>query len=94
MRIVIVGAGAVGSYLAEKLSFEGQDVTVIESDPERAAAAQAEIDCLVINGNGASAKTLKKAGLEPTAISASTPLLGSGTVLFSAAPVMLPPESS
>ncbi len=63
MRIVIVGAGAVGSYLAEKLSYEGQDVVVIESDPERAAIAQSEIDCLVINGNGASAKTLKKAGL-------------------------------
>ena len=29
MRIVIVGAGAVGSYLAEKLSYEGQDVVVI-----------------------------------------------------------------
>ena len=64
MRIVIVGAGAVGSYLAEKLSYEGQDVVVIESDPERAAIAQSEIDCLVINGNGASAKTLKKAGLQ------------------------------
>ena len=63
MRIVIIGAGAVGSYLAEKLSYEGQDVVVIESDPERAAVAQSEIDCLVINGNGASAKTLKKAGL-------------------------------
>jgi len=63
MRIVIVGAGAVGSYLAEKLSYEGQDVVVIESDPVRAAAAQSEIDCLVINGNGASSKTLKKAGL-------------------------------
>ena len=63
MRIVIVGAGAVGSFLAEKLSYEGQDVVVIESDPERAAVAQSEIDCLVINGNGASAKTLKKAGL-------------------------------
>jgi trk system potassium uptake protein TrkA len=63
MRIVIVGAGAVGSFLAEKLSFEGQDVVVVESDPERAAAAQAEIDCLVINGNGASAETLKNAGL-------------------------------
>ncbi len=64
MRIVIVGAGAVGSYLAEKLSYEGQDVVVIESDPERAAVAQSEIDCLVINGNGASAETLKRAGLD------------------------------
>ncbi|MGI9666292.1 MAG: Trk system potassium transporter TrkA [Acidimicrobiia bacterium] len=63
MRIVIIGAGAVGSYLAEKLSYEGQDVVVIESDPVRAAVAQTEIDCLVINGNGASAETLKKAGL-------------------------------
>lgn len=63
MRIVIVGAGAVGSFLAEKFSYEGQDVVVIESDPVRAAEAQSEIDCLVINGNGASAETLKNAGL-------------------------------
>lgn len=63
MRIVIVGAGAIGSFLAKKLSAEGQDVTVVESDPERAAIAQSEIDCLVINGNGASVETLKKAGL-------------------------------
>jgi trk system potassium uptake protein TrkA len=63
MRIVIVGAGAVGSFLAEKFSYEGQDVVVIESDPARAAEAQSEIDCLVINGNGASAETLKSAGL-------------------------------
>ncbi|MEE8375503.1 MAG: NAD-binding protein, partial [Acidimicrobiia bacterium] len=32
MRIIIVGAGAVGSYLAERLSAEGQDVVVIEYD--------------------------------------------------------------
>jgi trk system potassium uptake protein TrkA len=63
MRIVIVGAGAVGSFLAEKLAYEGQDVVVVESDPVRAAQAQSEIDCLVINGNGASAETLKNAGL-------------------------------
>ncbi len=63
MRIVIVGAGAVGSYLAEKFSYEGHDVVVIESDPARAAEAQGEIDCLVINGNGAAAETLKQAGL-------------------------------
>lgn len=64
MRIVIVGAGAIGSFLAEKLSVERQDVVVIESDPDVAAAAQSEIDCLVITGNGASAETLKKAGIE------------------------------
>lgn len=63
MRIVIVGAGAVGSYLAERLAAEGQDVVVIESDPERAAQIQAEVDGLVITGNGASVKTLEKAGL-------------------------------
>lgn len=64
MKIFIVGAGAVGSYLAERLSIEGQDVVMIESDPVRAAEAQAEIDCLVIPGNGASLEVLRKAGLE------------------------------
>jgi len=64
MKIFIVGAGAVGSYLAERLSYEGQDVVMIESDPVRAVTAQSEIDCLVVNGNGASVETLKKAGLE------------------------------
>lgn len=63
MKIVIVGAGAVGSYLAERFSIEGLDVVVIESDPARAAQVQASLDCLVITGNGASATTLKQAGL-------------------------------
>jgi len=64
MKIVIVGAGAVGSYLAERLSIEGQDVTVIESDPVVAAQVDSEVDCQVIAGNGASAKTLKEARLD------------------------------
>lgn len=63
MRIVIIGAGAVGTYLAKKLSVEGQDVVLVESDAERAAEAQRNIDCLVIRGNGASAETLRSAGL-------------------------------
>ncbi len=64
MKIVIVGAGAVGSYLAERFSLEGQDVVVIESDSGRAAQVQGELDALVITGNGASAKTLRQAGLK------------------------------
>ena len=63
MRIVVIGAGAVGSHLAERLSQEGQDVIVIESDAARAEEVQAEIDCLVINGNGASHETLAEAGV-------------------------------
>lgn len=63
MRIVIIGAGAVGAYLAERLSYEGQDVVVIESDPERAEELQASVDCLVINANGASIHALEDAGV-------------------------------
>lgn len=63
MHIVIIGAGAVGSYLAERLSMEGQDVVVVESDPIRAAELQREIDALVVNANGASPSALVDAGL-------------------------------
>ena len=64
MRIVIVGAGAVGSYLAERLSIEGQDVVVIEDDEDRAAELQDRIDALVITGNGASPAVLQEAGVD------------------------------
>lgn len=63
MRIVVVGAGAVGSYLASRLALEGQDVVLVDSNPARAAEAQAEIDCMVVTGNGASATVLREAGL-------------------------------
>ena len=63
MRIIIVGAGAVGSYLAERLSQEGQDVIVIEDNASIAAELQDSIDAMVIQGNGASAVTLEEAGV-------------------------------
>lgn len=64
MRIVIVGAGAVGSHLAEHLSLENHDVTVIESDPERIRALQDDLDILVVEGNGASPKVMAEANIE------------------------------
>ncbi len=64
MRIVIVGAGAVGSYLAERLSTEGQDVVVVEDDPVVAADLQDRLDILVIQGNGASPSVLQEAEVD------------------------------
>jgi trk system potassium uptake protein TrkA len=61
MRIVIVGAGAVGSYLAERLSSGGEDVIVIEDNENRAAELQESIDALVLHGNGASVHMLEEA---------------------------------
>ncbi|HET9259629.1 MAG TPA: Trk system potassium transporter TrkA [Acidimicrobiia bacterium] len=66
MRIIIVGAGAVGSYLAERLSSGGQDVIVIEDNETRAAELQERIDALVLHGNGASVHMLEEAGAEDT----------------------------
>lgn len=64
MRVIIVGAGAVGSYLAQRLSADGQDVTVIENEEHSAASLQDNIDALVLVGNGAAISTLQHAGAE------------------------------
>jgi len=64
MRIVIVGAGAVGSSLAERLSGEGQDVVIIEADRDKAAEVQETHDALVITGNGSSQSVLSKAEVD------------------------------
>ncbi len=64
MRVVIVGAGAVGTYLAERLSVDGQDVVVVEADRARAEEVQEQVDCLVIVGNGTDHETLSKAGVD------------------------------
>ncbi|HUP16710.1 MAG TPA: Trk system potassium transporter TrkA [Acidimicrobiia bacterium] len=62
LKILIVGAGAVGSYLAERLSSEGLEVVLIENDEHVAAGLQERLDAMVIAGNGSSAAVLSKAG--------------------------------
>lgn len=64
MRVIIIGAGHDGAYLAERLIAEGQDVVVVEADEEKAAQTQDRLDALVITGNGASPLTLKGAGAD------------------------------
>jgi trk system potassium uptake protein TrkA len=64
MRVIIIGAGHDGAYLAERLIAEGQDVVVVEAEEEKAAKTQDRLDALVIAGNGASPSVLKEAGAE------------------------------
>ncbi len=66
MRILIIGAGAVGYHLARRLSEEHQDVVVIESDPERARTIEEQLDVMTIHGNGASLPVLENANIAGT----------------------------
>jgi trk system potassium uptake protein TrkA len=66
MRVVIVGAGHDGFYLAERLTAEGQDVVVIEADEQKAGRVSDRLDAMVIVGNGASPSVLRRAGAERT----------------------------
>ena len=60
MKIIIVGAGRIGSNLAESLSAENHEVYLIEKDKDTARKADEKIDVKVICGNGADPETLKK----------------------------------
>ena len=64
MKIVIVGAGEVGSYLAERLTKENHHVVVIEQDPERAQHVEQHIDALVITGSGSHPDVMAAARIE------------------------------
>ncbi len=63
MKIVIQGAGAVGSHLARMLRGEGNDITVIDNDSERLQNLASSADIYSINGNPTSINTLRDAGV-------------------------------
>ena len=69
--MVIIGAGEVGGYLAERLSTEGLDVVVIEVDPDRAAALGNQLDVQVICGSGSNPDVLIGAGIRRTDLMAA-----------------------
>ena len=61
MKVVIIGAGKVGYNLAQVLSSEKHDVTVIEIEEDRANVIREKLDVKVITGNGASFPVLEDA---------------------------------
>jgi trk system potassium uptake protein TrkA len=64
VRIVVVGAGEVGSYVADRLSREGHDIVVIDLDRERLAELNSELDVLTVLGSGTSPTVLAEAQIE------------------------------
>jgi len=64
MKIIIIGDGKVGYSLAENLSNENNDVTIIDKNSEALKKASEYLDVMCIKGNGLSAKTLLEAGVK------------------------------
>ncbi len=63
MKIVIAGAGEVGTHLAKLLLNENQDITIIDSDEEKLLKLES-YNMLTHVGNPVSFKTLRNAGAE------------------------------
>lgn len=64
MKILITGAGAVGSNLARQLSDEGHDIAVVEGDQSNVDRLAERMDALVVRGNATSPSVLESAGIE------------------------------
>lgn len=62
MKVIVVGAGAVGLHLAKTLSWEGHEVVLIDHIPELVDRAGGRLDVMAIRGSGTSISTLEKAG--------------------------------
>ena len=64
MKIVILGAGQVGSSVAENLASEANDITVVDIDGTRLRNLQDRLDLRTVVGSAAHPSVLVEAGIE------------------------------
>jgi trk system potassium uptake protein TrkA len=64
VKIIILGAGQVGSTVAESLVSEANDITVVDTDAQRLKQLQDRLDLRTVAGNAAHPSVLKTAGAE------------------------------
>jgi trk system potassium uptake protein TrkA len=64
MKIIIAGAGEVGFHLAKLLSYESQEITLIDTNKESLVYADNHLDIKVIKGDATSIAILKEARIE------------------------------
>jgi len=62
MRVIVCGAGQVGSSIARQLAGEANDVTVIDSDPEIASKLSESVDVRCLVGGASLPDVLDRAG--------------------------------
>ncbi|MBK7493088.1 MAG: Trk system potassium transporter TrkA [Nitrosomonas sp.] len=62
MKIIILGAGQVGSSVAESLVSEANDITMVDVDPKRLALLQDRLDLRTVTGNASHPSVLVNAG--------------------------------
>ncbi len=61
MKILIAGCGEVGESLAQQLSAEGHNLTLMDSDPHVLEMGMERYDVMAVQGNCASMSTLRRA---------------------------------
>lgn len=61
MKIIIAGAGEVGFHLAKLLSYESQDITLIDNNRDNLIYADTHLDIRTIKGDATSIAVLKDA---------------------------------
>lgn len=64
MKIVIAGAGEVGSHLAKLLSREEQDIILVDKDADKLAGIDANYNLMTLCGSPTSFSSLRDAGVE------------------------------
>ena len=66
MKIIIAGSGEVGSHLAKLLSYDSQEITLIDSNDEKLTFPNSQLDIKVIQGDCTSISILNKANISET----------------------------
>ncbi|MDJ0782452.1 MAG: Trk system potassium transporter TrkA [Desulfosarcinaceae bacterium] len=68
MKILIVGAGEVGYYIASRLAFEHKDVVVVDRSAEALRRVSEDLDVQVVVGSGSNPVILETAGVRDAEI--------------------------
>ena len=64
MKIVIIGAGRVGNTLAQHLSGESNDISVVDLNEKKLLKLQERADIRIVHGMGSHPDVLLRAGIE------------------------------